>query len=237
LLDASVGTNSKPLEPLTADGFERPRNLDPRPSREVVPRNRREAPPDHVDRRRGASVAALLYRVWSLPTPYRSIAIGAFSYIRRSSVIVRRLLLVFFCILGRLHPLCSRLQTNTELTGILLYSGVIGIGLPDLLLVGLYGTWFLRIFAARSARIHRLEKNDALVGLLILAYIWSIPGTPDQWAAVFAVGYLLRFALVYFTGPGTSNGVTSADCSSPSSSSSSWRPGSLPAVPDREARR
>jgi hypothetical protein len=154
----------------------------------------------------GALVAALLYRVWSLPTRYiAAIAIGVV-LVSISAFFLRRfsdfLLVAFFFSIPLTAFIKSFLLTSSgygaELRGILLYSGIIGIGLPDLLILGLYGTWFLRIFATRSAPFPRLEKNDLLVGLLVVAYLASVPGTPDRWAAWFAVVYLLRFVLVYF---------------------------------------
>jgi O-antigen ligase len=144
--------------------------------------------------------------VWTLPTRYVvAIALGV-GLVAVSAFFVGRfadfLLVAFFCSVPATAFIKSFMLTSlgygTRGTGILLYSGVLGVGLPDVLLVALYGTWFVRIFAARSAPLPRLQRTDALVALLILAYLASIPGTPDKPAAFFAVGYLLRFALVYF---------------------------------------
>ncbi len=78
-----------------------------------------------------------------------------------------------------------------------LYTGTLGIGLVDCLLLAGYAAWAFRIFALRAERLPRLDKIDRWVGLVVLASVLS------QWGAVqplalFALEHQLKYALIYF---------------------------------------
>jgi len=154
----------------------------------------------------GAIFALILYKLWSLPTRFLiAISIGMI-LVSVSAFFIKRLsdflLVAFFFSI----PFTAFIKSlfflsqgyDERMLGILLYSGVIGVGLPDIILWALYATWFARIFITHQSPLPSLEKNDYLALLLVLAYALSIPGTSDATASIFALGYLLRFVLAYF---------------------------------------
>jgi len=149
-------------------------------------------------------LAVVLNRLWSLETRYFVAVVAGIALISLSAFFIHCfsdfLLICFFFsipLTGFSKYFFLKSLYGTELTGIMIYSGTIGIGLPDILLIGLYFMWFVRVFVLRTDVLPKPEKTDFLVLLLILAYLLSIPGTPDKAAGVFALVYLLRFALVY----------------------------------------
>lgn len=78
-----------------------------------------------------------------------------------------------------------------------LYSGTLGVGFVDCLLVGLYAAWAFRIFVMRVESLPRLEKLDVWVGLVLLANLLSQWGAVQP-LAIFAFEHQLKHALVYF---------------------------------------
>lgn len=78
-----------------------------------------------------------------------------------------------------------------------LYTGTLGIGAVDFLLVGLYLAWAFRIFVMRQPMRLRLDKIDGWVGLLVLANVLSQWGA-EQPLAIFALQHQLKYALLYF---------------------------------------
>jgi O-antigen ligase len=78
-----------------------------------------------------------------------------------------------------------------------LYSGTLGLGFVDMLLLGLYGAWAFRVFMLRSEPLPRLHGLDVWVGLILLANLLSQWGAAQP-LAIFAFEHLLKHALVYF---------------------------------------
>src|SRR6185503_18226591 len=77
-------------------------------------------------------------------------------------------------------------------------SGVISVGITEILLAGMYILWFVKIFISRTLPWPRLEKLDIVILLFILANVLSIPGASDTTLGIFAVFHLIRHFLVYF---------------------------------------
>ena len=78
-----------------------------------------------------------------------------------------------------------------------LYTGTLGIGIVDFLLLAAYAAWAFRIFALRAERLPRLEKIDRWVGLVVLASVLSQWGA-EQPLALFALEHQVKYALIYF---------------------------------------
>lgn len=154
----------------------------------------------------GALLALALHKLWSLETRHLIGAAIGIIMISMSSFFVHRfsdfLLVCFFFSIPLTSIVKTLFLTNAgygpDMIGILLYSGVIGVGLPDILIWGLYASWLVRIFVMRSDPLPRIEKADRFVLLLVAAYVLSIFGTPDKTASVHSLSYLLRFVMVYF---------------------------------------
>jgi O-antigen ligase len=154
----------------------------------------------------GAILAIMLHKLWSLETRYFVVTVAGIILTCLSVFFIRWfhdfLLVAFFLaipVAGFVKTLFLMSQGYDERTsGIILYSGVLGVGVMDILLFGLYAVWFIRIFVLRTERLPIYEKGDGLVLFFIIAYILSSIGAPDGAAAKHAIMYLLRFAAIYF---------------------------------------
>lgn len=78
-----------------------------------------------------------------------------------------------------------------------LYSGTLGLGFVDMLLLGLYGAWAFRIFVLREEGLPRPQRLDFWVGLVLLANAISQWGA-EQPLGIFAFEHQLKHALIYF---------------------------------------
>lgn len=78
-----------------------------------------------------------------------------------------------------------------------LYSGTLGLGFVDMLLLALYGAWAFRILVLRIEPLPRLQALDGWVGLILLANLLSQWGA-TQPLAIFAFEHQLKHVLMYF---------------------------------------
>jgi len=154
----------------------------------------------------GAILAVLLHKVWSLESRYIIVITIGVILSSLSVFFIRRfhdfLLVAFFFSI----PFAGFVKTlfylslgyDERYSGIMLYSGVIGVGILDVVLFGLYSVWFIRIFVLRQQQIPSMEKGDGIIFLFVGAYIISSVGAPDKAAAMHSIMYLLRFVAIYF---------------------------------------
>lgn len=151
----------------------------------------------------GALIALAVYQMWSLETRYMVVAVAGVVLIAFSMAFLRQssdflLVALLFCI--PLTNFCKYLLIGSYSDrdfGILRYSGTLSIGPVELLLIALYGMWFIRIVVTREDKPPHFEKPDIVLLLLLAAYVFSIPGTPIAKSGVFGVLYLGRYLLVY----------------------------------------
>jgi putative inorganic carbon (hco3(-)) transporter len=87
--------------------------------------------------------------------------------------------------------------SSTEL-GLLVYGGIFGLGLLDFLLIGLYLSWFYRIFIERSERLPSLNFIDFALFIFLLLHILSTLGSNDPRLGLDASEYLFKYALLFF---------------------------------------
>ena len=154
----------------------------------------------------GGFLSLGLHKIWSLQNRYIIVISIGVILVSLSVLFIRRfhdfLLVAFFLSI----PFAGFIKTlfymslgyDEEASGILLYSGVIGVGVVDILLFGLYFVWFIRIFVLRRQTLPESNKHDWVVFLLICAYVFSSIGVPDKAAAWHSIIYLLRFVSIYF---------------------------------------
>lgn len=154
----------------------------------------------------GAILAVLLHKLWSLESRYIMVISIGVILLSLSTFFIRKfhdfLLVAFFFSI----PFAGFVKTlfyislgyDDRTSGIMLYSGVIGVGILDVLLFGLYAVWFIRIFVLHQQKIPLPDKNDGLIFMLVCAYILSSIAAPDKPAAFHSIMYLLRFVAIYF---------------------------------------
>ena len=82
--------------------------------------------------------------------------------------------------------------------GNLVYGGMLGLGVLDFVLVGLYLTWFYRVFIARIQPFPRLCLLDLLAAAMFMVYLFSDIGVHDLQLGLGATEFLFKYLLFYF---------------------------------------
>jgi O-antigen ligase len=152
----------------------------------------------------GTLFALALVPIWNLPPRWFVVVVVALCMVSASLVFVRKLddfLLVSFLLLLPLASFQKWLFLDGYPDGVRSaapLSGAVSIGITEILLVGIYAVWFVRIFITRSQPLPRLQKLDVLILLFLLANLLSVPNAADPLLSVFAIMHLVRHFLFYF---------------------------------------
>jgi putative inorganic carbon (HCO3(-)) transporter len=153
----------------------------------------------------GASFAVALHQVWNLEGRWFIVTLVGIAMTGVAMMTAGRFSDFAFILLLFSVPLAGLAKFtflnedlfSQDIRDASLYSGTLGIGIVDMLLVGLYGAWAFRIFVQRSEPWPRLEPLDAWVGFFLLANLLSQWGAVQP-LAIFAFEHQLKHALVYF---------------------------------------
>lgn len=151
----------------------------------------------------GALFALGLYQVWKLEGRWFYVVVVAIALVCISLIFIRYftdflLAALLFCIpLGSFTKWLFLSRYPDQVANAMPYSGGLSVGITELVLAGLYGAWFLRVFATRSEPLPRFTGMDLCALLVILAYLLSIPGTKDASLGVFATVYLIMHVAIY----------------------------------------
>lgn len=152
----------------------------------------------------GLLVALLVWRVMVLPGRYAMAVVAGISLVSLSMLFLRRfadyllVALLFSVSTASLVKYVAGHSYMEEQGIVVIYSGAVGVGIPDFLLGGLYLLWFVRIFVTRQASLPRMLRFDLFVLGLLAAHVASVPGTFDTRLSLYAIVYLVRYALLYF---------------------------------------
>jgi len=152
----------------------------------------------------GALFAASLYQVWSLQGRWFAIAILVVFLVSAAIAAIQRLgdfVLVSFLFALPLSGFVKWFlleRFNEDVHSAAPFSGALGLGLSDFMLIGLYLSWFGRVFATREERPPRLEKIDGIVLVLVSATALSVWGAPSPLLGLSALEHLVKHVLVYF---------------------------------------
>lgn len=152
----------------------------------------------------GFAFALGLYQVWDLDTRWFVVVLVGIAGIGIAMCLVRifsdfLLVVSLFCLpLSAFHKWIFPSNYAEYERGNFVYSGLLGFGLIDFLLVGLYASWFYRIFVSREQALPRLNWLDIFVAWYVLAHFVSMVGSPDTELAFGATEFLLKHALFYF---------------------------------------
>lgn len=152
----------------------------------------------------GFAFAFGLYQVWELDTRWFVVTLVGISGIGIAMCLVRifsdfLLVASLFCLpLSAFHKWIWPSNYAEYERGNFVYSGVLGIGLIDFVLVGLYVSWFYRIFVTREQELPRINWLDFFVLWYLVAHLVSILGSPDTELAFGASEFLFKHVLFYF---------------------------------------
>lgn len=152
----------------------------------------------------GALFALALYNAWDLDTRWLVIVIVAVLGLSAAMLMVRVysdfvLVFCFFALpLSSFNKWFWPTRYADDERGNLVYAGLLGIGLLDFIVIGLYLSWFYRAFALRERASPGMLNTDWFVLAYILASLLSSIGSADPELALGATEYLTKYALLYF---------------------------------------
>lgn len=152
----------------------------------------------------GAVFAFILYNAWDLDTRWFVVIIAAILGLSAAMLLVRVysdfvLMFTFFTM-----PLASftkwfwPTQYAEDERGNLVYAGLLGIGLLDFIVIGLYMSWFYRVFVLRQRPLPGLLNTDWFLLAYLLMHLLSSIGAADTELALGSTEYLAKYVLFYF---------------------------------------
>jgi O-antigen ligase len=152
----------------------------------------------------GVGFALGLYEAWELDTRWFAVVMVGIAGVGIAMCLARvfsdfLLVAAMFCL-----PLASFSKWiwpstyGEEERGNFVYSGLLGIGPIDFILIGLYASWFYRLFMSREQKLPTLNRLDVFVFWLVAAHFLSTVGSPDFELGFGASEFLLKHALFYF---------------------------------------
>jgi O-antigen ligase len=153
----------------------------------------------------GAVFALCLVQVWKLEGRWFVVTLIGLALLAVAMMVAGRFSEVAFIALLFSVPLAGFAKWSfldedrfsQDVRDAALYTGTLGVGVVDLLLIGLYGAWAFRILALRTEPLPRLERIDIWVGLFLLANVLSQWGAVQP-LAIFAFEHQLKYTLLYF---------------------------------------
>lgn len=151
----------------------------------------------------GALFALAVHPLWGLEGRWFVVAVVGIALVSVSMLFAGKfsdflLIVLFFSVplagFAKWSFLDERLSQDVRDAS--LYTGTLGVGILDFLIVGLYGAWAFRVVVLREV-LPRLDRLDAWVGLVVLANVLS------QWGAmqplgIFALEHQVKYVLIYF---------------------------------------
>lgn len=152
----------------------------------------------------GSTLSLALYQAWQLDNRWAAVVFIAITAIALAMCFARffsdfLLVTILFCL-----PVATFIKWffpggfDEQEYPALAAHGVLGIGLIDFLLAGLYLSWFYRIFISREAELPRLHLLDALVLWYVCANLVAAIGSHSMAAGIGSTEYLAKNALFYF---------------------------------------
>jgi hypothetical protein len=150
----------------------------------------------------GSSLSLGLYHVWDLERRWMVVIFVAVAAVAISMCFARRFsdFLVIVTLFSLPFATFTKwiFSSGTDELSQKAVIGTLGVGLIDFLLIGLYMSWFYRIFVTRVQELPRLYLLDGLILCYILAYLVAAIGSHRAAAGFGATEYLLKHAMFYF---------------------------------------
>ena len=152
----------------------------------------------------GCLFAIALYNVWALEGRWFYIVIIAIGMVAVACIAISwfsqlLMMMLMFCFtLAGFNKWLFIDFLDKDQAANQAYAGLISIGLYDFLLLGLYMSWFYRIFLTREQRLPALHSMDVWVLALVITYLISIPGSIEPILGWFSLAHLLKYVALYF---------------------------------------
>lgn len=152
----------------------------------------------------GCALSLALHEAWALDTRWLVIVFVAVIAVATSMCLARVFSDFVFAVALFSLPFASFCKWiwlegyDVEDHGTIVYVGLLGIGLIDFLLVGLYMSWFYRIFVTRQQALPRLNLLDGFILWFIVAHLAATIGAHGMTIGLAATEYLFKHVLFYF---------------------------------------
>jgi len=152
----------------------------------------------------GCALSLVLHEAWDLETRWFVIVFVAISAIAVSMCLARifsDFVLVFTLFSVPFASFAKWIWLSgydIEDHGNIIYVGLLGIGLIDFLLVGLYMSWFYRIFVSREQALPRLNLVDGFILWFVLAHLVATIDAEGVALGLAATEFLFKHFLFYF---------------------------------------
>lgn len=152
----------------------------------------------------GFTLSFAIHEAWTLETRWLVVGLVAVIAIATSMCLARIFSDVLLIVALFSLPLASFCKWiwlesyNVEDPGTIVYVGVLGVGLIDFLLVGLYMSWFYRVFITREQALPRLNLLDGFILWFIVAHLAGTIGAVEPTIGLAATEFLLKHFLFYF---------------------------------------
>lgn len=146
----------------------------------------------------GLILAALVAQIWNLEPRYAFASIAGLLILAASMTVLDRLPDLMLFVMALNLPFTGIEKTfllHNETTYVV---GGVGVGLLEILVVGLYLFWALRIFVIRDEPLPRPTMLDAWVFAFWLAHLVSVLNAVSSKLVLFEVVRLAKYALAYF---------------------------------------
>lgn len=154
----------------------------------------------------GAVFAVSLYHVWSLEGRWFVVTLAGVILVAVSMIFAGRLSDIMLVVLLFSVPLAGFAKWSfldedyysEDVRNAALYSGTLGLGILDFVVVGMYLAWAFKIFVAREEPFPQLHKTDTWVALVLASYAFSLWGAQFLQLGFYAIQHAIKHALVYF---------------------------------------
>lgn len=87
---------------------------------------------------------------------------------------------------------------TVEDSGKFVYAGLFGVGLLDFILIGLYMSWFYRVFITREQPAPRFNRLDFLILWFVVAHLLATIGSQNVQLGLGSTEFLVKHVLFYF---------------------------------------
>jgi O-Antigen ligase len=153
----------------------------------------------------GCILSLALYQAWQLEPRWSAVVFIAITAVAISMCLARffsdfLLIAILFCLpvasfVKFIWPSGYSVTDNVAVA----YSGLNNIGVVDFIIVGLYLSWFYRLFVIRQESMNwQFNQLDFFVLWFLFANIVATIGSIDPRLGVGATTYFLKYALLYF---------------------------------------
>lgn len=146
----------------------------------------------------GCALSVALYQVWQLSTRWAVIVIGAIAAVSVAMRLVRIFSDFLLVVLLFSLPIASVTTKWLNIPGAQWFAGFFSVALVDVLLIGLYMSWFYRVFVSREQSPPDFNRLDFFVLWYIVAHLVTTIGSESTLIGLGATEYLAKYVLFYF---------------------------------------